>query len=82
MAQNEPRSLVLDLVEQLEYLKVSEELLNIGMDQLNKNDDKTVARLILLLEVFMSCLECSIDDIGSSLKKLRQTSAFKQSDKL
>jgi hypothetical protein len=82
MAQNEPRSLVLDLVEQLEYLKVSEELLNIGMDQLNKNDDKTVARLILLLEVFMSRLECSIDDIGSSLKKLRQTSAFKQSDKL
>jgi ABC-type transporter Mla MlaB component len=82
MAQNDTRSLVLDLVQELEGLKTSEELLNIALEQLNREDSKTIARLVLLAELAVSHLNCSIDEIGSSLKKLRQTSAFKQSDKM
>jgi hypothetical protein len=82
MPQSDARSLLLNLIDEIENLKVSEELLNIGMDQLDRDDNKSVTRLILLVEIFMSRLDGSMDEINCSLKRLRNTSAFKQSDKL
>jgi hypothetical protein len=82
MPQSDARSLLLNLIDEVENLKASEELLNIAMDQLNRDNDKSVARLILLVEIFMSRLNSSMDEINYSLKQLRHTSVFKQSDKL
>lgn len=75
MAQNETyiNQLILAAIDENNFLKQSRILLDIALEQLDKKDNpKTLERIEVLLDEYVSSYNCHFEELDSVLHKLRR----------
>lgn len=77
MTQDEYNRLFLDLLDELNRLKNSQQYLEIALEQLDNQTKVTPVRVERLITAYLAVAYASVDEIQARIKRLKRSSHIK-----